>query len=153
LPPDIRAQLNALGDAEAANPIPNTDPAKPNIFHSEGRDAINPGRVRVDGSADNEAELKKGLGKSNPETGLKNQMSHAWIAQAIQRESLTSSGMALADQIERAYRRRAAGLKPPYARWIVMATGRQKHLHEKKQGHQHEIQQPLVMLPDGILEE
>jgi hypothetical protein len=39
----------------------------------------------------------------------------------------------------------------PYARWIIMVTGRQKHLHEAKQGHQHEIQKPLVALPDLIL--
>ncbi|MFT3721562.1 hypothetical protein [Pseudorhodoferax sp.] len=156
LPPDIRAQLNALGDAEAANPIPNTDPAKPNIFHSEGRDSVSPGRVRVDGSGENVEELKKGLGKPNPETGLKTQMSHAWIVGTLARESLTISGRELLNKANRWFwvdRMRNPLAPPPYSRWIVMVTGRQKHRHEKSQGHRHEIQQPIIILPDGVLAE
>jgi hypothetical protein len=151
LPPDIRAQFNALGDAEATNPIPNTDPAKPNIFHSEGRDTVSPGKVRVDGTADNEKALKSRL----EETKTKGfEMSHRWIADSIEDEALTTSGMTLRTQVRTFRKRRLLdpSLPPPYARWISMVSGRQKHLHEKKQGHQHEIQKPLITLPDSILE-
>lgn len=145
LPADIRSQLNALGDAEAAHP---TDPGgQPNIFESEGRDGVQ-SRTKVEPESENEAQLKKGLGNTKTK-GV--QMSHRWIADSIEGEILTSAGLQLAEQIEAANRLRAAGFKPPYARWIVMVTGRQKHLHEKKQGHQHEIQKPLVLLPDNIL--
>lgn len=148
LPGEIRTQLNALGDAEAASPTPG---GQPDIFKSDGRDGVDPGRVRVGGGPQNEEALKKGLGKPNPETGLNTQMSHAWIQDAIQRENLTPAGRDLQKLTAKYWKARFAGAKPPYARWIVMVTGRQKHLHEKKQGHKHEIQKPLITLPDNIL--
>ncbi len=150
LPADIRSQLNALGDAEAATP---TAGGQPNIFESEARDGVE-SRTKVDATAESEAQLKRGLGKENPETGLKTQMSHAWIQEAIERENLTAAGNELRKLISRYEKQMAVGkeIKPRYARWIVMVTRRQKHLHEKKQGHRHEIQKPLILLPDSILE-
>ncbi len=94
------------------------------------------------------------MGKANPETGLPTQMSHEWILQSLPREALTPAGRLLADKVRRwqiIELRRDRHAPPPYARWIVMVTGRQKHLHETKQGHQHEIQKPLIALPDLIL--
>lgn len=150
LPADIRQQLTALGQAEAASPTPS---GHPNVFHSEGRDGVTP-RTGVEGTAETETEIKKGVGKANPETGLPTQMSHEWILQSLPREALTPAGRLLADKVRRwqiIELRRDRHAPPPYARWIVMVTGRQKHLHETKQGHQHEIQKPLIALPDLIL--
>lgn len=150
LPADIRQQLTALGQAEAASPTPS---GHPNVFHSEGRDGVTP-RAGVEGTAETETEIKKGVGKANPETGLPTQMSHAWVQRALPHEALTPAGKLLADKVRRwqlIERRRNPHAPAPCARWIIMVTGRQKHLHEAKQGHQHEIQKPLVALPDLIL--
>jgi hypothetical protein len=154
LPADIKSQLNQLGDAEAANPTPQTqNSAKPvpNIFESEGRDGVT-AKTRTDGTPQTESELKKGLGDTKTK-GV--QMSHRWIMQSIPKENLTVAGGSLAKEIRLYEKKYASGLdvKPPYARWIVMITGRQKHLHEKKQRHKHEIQSPLITLPDNILVE
>ena len=46
-----------------------------------------------------------------------------------------------------------ATVTPPHASWLLTMTGRQKHIHEKPQGHKHEIQPPLISLPDTILVE
>jgi len=155
LPADIRTQLNQLGDAEAANPTPQTQNlAKPvpNIFESEGRDGVT-AKTRTDGSQQTAAGLNRGLGDTKTK-GV--QMSHKWIMQSIERETLTAAGSSLAQKISRwnrIERRRNKNAEPPYARWIVMITGRQKYLHEKKQGHRHEIQPPLITLPDSVLSE
>jgi len=149
LPEEIRQQLKELGEAEAASPTPG---GQPNVFHSAGRDGLQ-SKTRVDGTSENEEAMKKGLGKPNPNTGLMTQMSHEWIANAIHSEDLTKAGRELA-QLIRSYRKRYAlgtDSSPPYARWIIMVTGRQKHLHETRQGHQHVIQPPLIALPDNIL--
>jgi hypothetical protein len=149
LPPDIRQQLNQLGDAEAASPTPS---GQPNVFHSEGRDKVNPGKVRADGTPETERSVKRTL-EDTKTKGV--QMSHRWIQDSLQSEQLTAAGRSLIPLV-RSYRRQlVAGntAAPPYARWIVMVSGRQKHLHEKKQGHQHDIQKPLVTLPDNILME
>jgi hypothetical protein len=148
LPADIRAQLSELGDTEAANPTASS--GQPNIFHSEGRDDLDR-RAKVDGTKENEEAIKRGVGKANPQTGLPTQMSHAWIALNIGKEDLTATGKELAKMILQFKKKRLK--QPPYARWIIMVTGRQKHLHEKAQGHQHEIQKPLIILPDNILSE
>jgi hypothetical protein len=149
LPADIRAQLSELGDAEAANPTASSN--QPNIFHSEGRDGLDQ-RAKVDGTKENEAAIKRGVGNTKNK-GV--QMSHKWITRSIQEEDLTAAGKELQKMITRYRKQYASGLdvKPPYARWIIMVTGRQKHLHEKAQGHQHEIQKPLIVLPDNILSE
>lgn len=147
LPKDIQDQLQALGKGEVDNPTPQS--GQPNIFHSEGRDTVDPSKTRVDGAKGAEDELKKGLGDTKTK-GV--QMSHKWIADSIDDEQLTPMGRSLATAVRKYWKGRFAGAKPPYARWIIMVTGRQKHLHEAKQGHQHEIQKPLITLPDNILE-
>ena len=151
LPAEIRDQLKELGDTEGANP---TEGGTPNVFDSEGRDEVDPGKVRVGGDARTEDELKKGLGKENPKTGLPTQMSHYWIYLNLPEEKLTPTGAALAKQVKRWWtKQRPMGIKPPYSRWIVMVTGRQKALHGRSKGHQHEIQKPLITLPDNLLSE
>ena len=155
LPADIRSQMQGLGDAEAANPVGGHQPDKPDrkeqpdIFKSEGRDGLDQ-RAKVEGTKENEAAIKRGVGKTKTK-GV--QMSHKWITRSIGKENLTAAGKELARMIERWLIKRTADktLNPPYARWIIMVTGRQKHLHESK-GHQHEIQKPLIILPDNILE-
>jgi hypothetical protein len=147
LPGDIRSQLEQLGKTEADSPTPG---GQPNIFHSEGRDKVDPGKVRVEGTGDNEKALKRRLEESSKGT----QMSHQWISYWIRHEKLTARGLQLVPLVKSYRKRKDLGLtaSPPYGRWIVLVTGRQKHLHEKKQGHQHQIQQPLITLPDGILD-
>jgi hypothetical protein len=148
LPKEIQDQLQALGEGEVENP---TDNGQPNIFESDGRDGVDPGRVRVEGTQGTEDELKKGVGNTESK-GV--QMSHRWIARSIESERLTPAGQLLARQLRSAEKRMAATMDAswPYSRWIIMVTGRQKHLHEAKQGHKHEIQPPLVTLPDNVLE-
>lgn len=149
LPADIRSQLTALSADEASTPTPS---GAPNIFHSQARDEVSPGKIRIEPGSDNEAKLKArpGLGQTKSK-GV--QMSHRWIARSLPGEQLTTAGLALLDSVQFAYRKRFRKLAPPYTRWVLMVTGRQKHLHELKQGHKHEIQPPLVVLPDGILAE
>lgn len=155
LPEDIRSQLSALSADEASNPTAGTaggDKPVPNIFESEGRDGVSPKKAKVDGTSEAESRLKgkPGLGETKTK-GV--QMSHRWIRESIAEERLTDAGRTLARTIERNFRRQAAVGTEPYARWILMVTGRQKHLHERPQGHKHETQPPLIALPDNLLRE
>ncbi|PVY79551.1 hypothetical protein C7414_105234 [Cupriavidus alkaliphilus] len=146
LPADIRQELQALGKAEAENPTSTN--GKPNIFQSEGRDSVSSRKVYANGSGA-EIELKKGLGSTKTK-GI--QMSHLWISKSITGEALTPAGGTLARKIKSFYREYAIDKKasPPYTRWIIMVTGRQKELHKKSQ---HEIQKPVISIPDSILQE
>lgn len=155
LPEDIRSQLSALSADEASSPTAATaGKAKevPNIFDSKGRDRL-PKRSGLESGTSTEDGLKRGLGM----TGSKGvQLSHRWIRESMSGESLTPRGQAVKDSIERWHRverRRNPLAPPPYARWLIMVTGRQKYLHERKQGHRHEIQPPLLPLPDSVLQE
>ena len=80
-------------------------------------------------------------------------MSHAWIQAKLPAVSLTMAGRKLLEETQRFKRRQLLdrSAAPPYTRWITMVTGRQKHLHDEKSGHKHEIQAPLITLPDNIL--
>lgn len=149
LPADIRTQMAELGDTDAETTTPN---GQPDIFKNEERDKVGSGKGKIDSTPQAEDEMRKGLGKPNADTGLYTQMSHAWIAKAMPKENLTTAGRELAKAVKRYQKQRHLGVTPPYTRWIIMVTGRQKHLHENRQGHKHEIQQPLITLPDNILD-
>jgi len=149
LPSEIRDQLKELGDTEGANP---TEGGTPNVFNSEGRDGVDPSKVRVGGGQGAEDVLKKGLGKENPKTGLPTQMSHRWIIRNLPREDLTPAGLKLARKVKRWVMQDDGSTPPPYSRWIIMVTGRQKALHGPSKGHRHQIQKPLITLPDNILD-
>lgn len=144
LPKGIQEQLQALGKGEVENP---TDNGQPNIFHSEGRDAVSSSKVPINQDG-GEGELKKGLGNTK---GKGVQMSHQWIIESIPEESLTPAGLELGRRIKRFSREHALNPKtsPPYARWVIMVTGRQKHLHSTEK--RHEIQNPVITIPDNIL--
>ncbi|AXW63658.1 hypothetical protein CJO94_17495 (plasmid) [Ralstonia solanacearum] len=144
LPKDIQEQLQALGKGEVENPTPS---GQPNIFHSEGRDAVGSAKAPLNQDG-GEGELKKGLGNTKTK-GV--QMSHQWIVHSIPKENLTPAGLALSKQVRRFFREYTMNPKttPPYTRWIILVTGRQKHLHEQKQ--MHEIQNPVITIPDSIL--
>ncbi|WP_197539747.1 hypothetical protein [Ralstonia solanacearum] len=146
MPRDIQEQLQALGKGEVDNPTPN---GQPNIFHSEGRDAVGSVKVPVNQQG-GEVELKKGLGNTKSK-GV--QMSHRWIIDSIEAENLTPSGLALRKKIDLFRRQQLLnpGVPPPYTRWVIMVTGRQKHLHDTAK--QHEIQNPVITIPDRILKE
>ncbi|NRF69455.1 hypothetical protein HLB44_20855 [Aquincola sp. S2] len=152
LPEDIRAQLSALSADEASKPTAATagsEKPTPNIFDSKERDSVT-SRAKIDGSAEAEAELKKGLGDTKTK-GV--QMSHLWIYKSLPDERMTPQGQELNRHVKRYWKTLLMDetSTPPYARWITMVTGRQKALHERKQGHQHQIQPPLIPLPDGVL--
>lgn len=144
LPKDIQEQLQALGKGEVENP---TLSGQPNIFHSEGRDAVSSAKAPVN-QDDGESELKKGLGNTKTK-GV--QMSHQWIVDSIEEENLTPAGLVLIKQVRKFFRAYTMNPKatPPYTRWVIMVTGRQKNLHEQNQ--MHEIQNPVVTIPDNIL--
>ncbi|MDB0544123.1 hypothetical protein LBW62_23005 [Ralstonia solanacearum] len=146
LPKDIQEQLQALGKGEVENPTPS---GQPNIFHSEGRDAVSSAKAPVNQDG-GESELKKGLGDTENK-GV--QMSHKWIFRSIPKENLTPAGLALRKKIELFRRQQLLNpsVAPPYTRWIIMVTGRQKHLHDTAK--QHEIQNPVITIPDSILKE
>lgn len=156
LPANISSQLNALSAEEAGNATRGTaasDNPVPNIFENDKRDNVDPKKTKVEPG--NEGELKGKPGQSGlKETKTKGmQMSHMWIARNLPGEQLTAAGLELLDSVQAAYRKRIRRFAPPYSRWILMVTGRQKHLHERGQGHRHEIQPPLVILPEGVLME
>lgn len=78
-------------------------------------------------------------------------MSHQWIVDSIEEENLTPAGLVLIKQVRKFFRAYTMNPKatPPYTRWVIMVTGRQKNLHEQNQ--MHEIQNPVVTIPDNIL--
>ncbi|WP_284614300.1 hypothetical protein [Aquabacterium humicola] len=156
LPEDIRTQLASLSADEASNPTPATaagDKPVPNIFENDKRDGVST-KTKIDGKTADDA-LKKKPGQSGlAETKTKGvQMSHLWIYKSLPDERLTPQGLELNRQVKRYWKNLLLDdiSTPPYARWILMVTGRQKHRHEKPQGHHHEVQPPLVALPDTIL--
>ena len=156
LPAEISSQLDALSAEEAGNATAGTaasDNPVPNIFKNDKRDGVEPNKTKVD--PEREGELMGKPGQSGlKETKTKGmQMSHKWIARNLPDEQLTAAGLELLDSVQAAYRKRIRKFTPPYSRWILMVTGRQKHLHERGQGHQHEIQPPLVILPEAVLME
>lgn len=145
LPKDIQEQLQALGKGEAENPTEKG--GVPNIFDSEGRDSM--GKNKVPANQDGgEHELKKGLGNTKSK-GV--QMSHRWIIESIPDENLTPAGLALQVKVEKYSRQLLlkSDATPPYTRWVIMVTGRQKSLHDTHK--RHEIQNPVITIPDNIL--
>lgn len=144
LPKDIQEQLQALGKGEVENP---TKYGQPNIFDSEGRDAVSSTKAPVNQDG-GEGEMKKGLGNSKSK-GV--QMSHQWISRSILEENLTPAGLVLQKKIQKFERRISLDPKaePPYTRWVIMVTGRQKSLHDTHK--RHEIQNPVITIPDNIL--
>lgn len=151
LPADLREKFDTLKAEEAANPTANND--KPNIFHSEGRDQHANQKVKIGSEQNDEDAIKRGVNRPNEETGLRTQMSHAWIENALPNEKLTAAGRELTSLMRRHQRERL--LNPnarfPYQRWISLVTGRQIHKHAKSGGSCHEIQ-VVLDLPDNILE-
>jgi hypothetical protein len=143
LPADLQEKFSTLRAEEAANPTANN--GKPNVFHSEGRDQLANKRTSV--SAESEQQIRRGVNKPNDETGLRTQMSHLWILNALRTEALTPKGL----EIRALMREFMDGdISCPYQRWISLVTGRQLHKHQKARGAVHEIQ-TMLDLPDIIL--
>jgi hypothetical protein len=149
LPAEMAKQFDAIRADEEANPVKN---GKPNVFDSEARDGLANQRTGVDASK--EPQVRGGVNKPDPNTGLPTQMSHAWIAYVLRKEKLTLGGEELAPLI-RKYKK-AYALNPntpaPYKRWISLVTGRQLDQHKKSGGKTHNIQH-MLDLPDSILED
>lgn len=144
LPTNLQEQFASLRADEAARP---TQSGQPNIFHSEGRDRLANQRVKTPGESHEEDSLRRGLNKPNQETGLWTQMSHMWIANALQSEVLTAPARTLRSRA-RDYIDGESSC--PYQRWISLVTGRQLHKHQKSKGSAHEIQ-TVIDIPDRIL--
>jgi hypothetical protein len=150
LPSDLKEKFETLRADESKV---RTDNDKPNIFHNEGRDAHANQSVAIGGTKNDEKAVKRGVNKPGVDkegkpTGLATQMSHKWIAQALNSEQLTSDGRRIKTLVERF---RLIGDDCPYQRWISLVTGRQLHKHQKSKGSHHEVQ-IVLHLPDNILE-
>ena len=158
LPADIQAKFKALGDTEAAeretlntkNKEKNAGPTMDNA----GRDDIGTKKVKMDSSAD-ENNLK-GRGGLNETKTKGTQMSHKWIVDSLVKDmTLTTAGIEVKKKASNWWKNDYfKGVNPPYARWLVMVSGRQLSQHSKVRklpSHKHDIQDPLITLPDNIL--
>ncbi|WP_144241501.1 hypothetical protein [Janthinobacterium agaricidamnosum] len=148
LPAEMQEKFQQLRADEAADPVKN---GRPNIFENESRDKHANQSVNIGGSG-NTKTLRNGLNKPNKKTGLHTQMSHAWIADAVQQEKLTSEGRKIKRLILE-YEMNAIdnkNQKAPYKRWISLVTGRQLQKHKKSGGANHEIQ-IIMNMPDNII--
>ena len=158
LPGHLREQFNVLRADEKANPLPRNDPTlprHPDIFSSDKRDALANQHVKIKDSRYREEIIKGGVNKENDKTGLKTQMSHAWIINALQDEKLTSEGNKIFRKIDEyslmKFENPDDSIPLPYYRWISLVTGRQFEKHRKSNGHTHDIQ-IILDLPNNILE-
>ena len=143
---------------EKANPLPRNDPTLPrypDIFSSDKRDALANQHVKIKDSRYREEIIKGGVNKENDKTGLKTQMSHAWIINALQDEKLTSEGNKIFRKIDEyslmKFENPDDSIPFPYYRWISLVTGRQFERHRKSNGRTHDIQ-IILDLPNDILE-
>lgn len=150
LPPDLRDHFDALRADETAGGD------NPNAFGNEQRDNAPAKKAEIttdqgiQKGRDADGKWQQGLNTANEETGLPTQMSHEWIAR-----NLANNGTLIGDE-SRILRQlirdfREAEIACPYHRWVFMVTGRQKYRHEtskKTSPHLHEIQRPIVTLPD-----
>lgn len=148
LPPDLQAKLASLKDEEPFDPAPQASQT--------------PGKVTVPENASDDDLKAKRQGRK-VEQGLSStktkgmQMSHYWIIENIM--GIENKGIVAGQksQLQKAmirFRKRQlieANPPAPYERWIIMETGKQKTRHERKHGHLHEIQRPIIELPNNIL--
>ncbi|MBK5649328.1 MAG: hypothetical protein I4N51_21615 [Acinetobacter sp.] len=106
-------------------------------------------------SIQNEGALEGGKGKAGL-GGTKTkgrQMSHKWINASIMVDDSISSGYK--NQIILEYRNAQRSRRPItiYSREIYMVTGKQYEQHDRSKGKLHNIQQPIILLPDTALME
>jgi hypothetical protein len=106
-------------------------------------------------SIKNEGALTGSQGKAGL-SGTKSkgrQMSHKWINSSIIVDASISVGYK--NQFILEYRS-AQRLRKPitlYCREIYMVTGKQYEQHDRSKGKTHNIQQPIILLPDNVLME
>ncbi len=106
-------------------------------------------------SIKNEGALTGSQGKAGL-SGTKSkgrQMSHKWINSSIIVDASISVGYK--NQFILEYRN-AQRLRKPitlYCREIYMVTGKQYEQHDRSKGKTHNIQQPIILLPDNVLME
>lgn len=143
LPADFQEKFRVLREGEEAAPTNGS----PNIFQNEERDRHANRRVTVGGTNDHDAEVRKGLAKPDPKTGLATQMSHQWISERLDDEKLTQQGLKLKGMIRDWEDEK---IPCPYSRWISLVTGRQLYKHRKSRGASHEIQ-TILNLPENII--
>ena len=154
LTPDLRQHFDALRADEANG-------NGPNAFGNEQRDTSPAKKAELQtdegltkGGRDEHGKRQQGLNSANEQTGLATQMSHAWISAKVAKDStlMPNEAKELRELVRAHARGRIEAV--PYRRWIVMVTGRQKHLHEtskKTPPHAHRIQTPVVVIPDQLL--
>lgn len=154
LTPELRDHFNALRADEAAGGD------NPNAFGNEQRDTAPAKKAElttdqgIQKGRDENGKWQQGMNKANEKTGLATQMSHRWIADKIASASTLIPTETV--DIKKAIRdyRNDRYTSAPYHRWIFMVTGRQKHRHETSKTtppHVHEIQRPIVVIPDNLL--
>lgn len=154
LTPELRQHFDALRADEASG-------TSPNAFGNEQRDGAPAKKAELQsdqgltkGGRDEYGKRQQGLNNANERTGLATQMSHDWIARNV------SIDATLSPDETRTLRKLVTDYNNaridvvPYRRWILMVTGRQRHLHEtskKTPPHSHKIQMPIVLIPDELL--
>ncbi|MEF7616097.1 hypothetical protein V4F39_19440 [Aquincola sp. MAHUQ-54] len=79
------------------------------------------------------------------------QMSHKWIAISLEREEISSTAdksalQKLIEQAEDTNFHSAA-----WDRWICLVTAKQMSQHERGKGLRHQLQPPIVVIPDHLL--
>ena len=82
------------------------------------------------------------------------QMSHLWICVSLRTETFRSESdktellISAKDFEDTGYQG-----TPPWDRWICLVTAKQKAVHDRKRGHKHQIQIPIIVIPFDILKE
>lgn len=133
---DTAAVLDDKKDYDAASPMSADKPANASTTISSEAALSDPSK-------------RTGTLKATKTKGR--QMSHMWIRMSIDDDKtiLGPHKQNLRDAIVRA--RRQATLPTVYNREVFMVTGKQYERHDRTKGAAHDVQPPVIVIPDGIL--
>ena len=80
------------------------------------------------------------------------QMSHLWICLSLPTEEFRSeSDKTELLNLAEAFKENDYQGTPPWDRWVCLVTAKQKAVHERKRGHKHQIQIPIIVIPFDTL--
>ena len=80
------------------------------------------------------------------------QMSHMWIRMSIDADSSIVE-VHKSQLIQEIKARNRRGGSFPYNREVFMVTGKQYEMHDRSKGGRHEVQPPVILIPDNVLSE
>ena len=79
-------------------------------------------------------------------------MSHLWICLSLPTEEFRSeSDKTELLRLAKDFEKNDYQGTPPWDRWVCLVTAKQKAVHERKRGHKHQIQIPIVVIPFDTL--